>query len=281
MNPNPNETYSFRQGQVPVLVSFPHSSTFIPESLKSSYSEKGLQVPDTDWELPKLYDIDNPNSPFYNTSIIQAKFSRFVIDPNRSTDGVNLYPGRPTPELCPTKCFDGSAVYLEGQQPDQKEIDRRTDFFWRPYHDQIRKELSRLKEKFGTAVLFDAHSIISIAPRLFEGSLPNFNMGTAEGKSCSESLSSEIAAVLEAQNQFTHVFNGRFIGGHITRSFGDPENQIHAVQLELTQTSYMNEDTGEYCDSKADTVQPVIFQMITAIKNWARKQSANLNEEGC
>lgn len=265
-----NQSFSFRAGKLPVLVSFPHSSTNIPENLQPNYSEAGAQTPDTDWDLPKLYQIESSENPFADVSLIHANFSRFVIDANRPTDGTNLYPGKPTPELCPTTCFDGSPVYRSGQEPDQKEIAERIEKFWQPYHDKIRQELQRMKSEFGVAVLFDAHSILSKVPRLFDGVLPNFNMGTAAGQAASSSLEQEIKEVLVGEEKYSSVFNGRFIGGFITRNFGDPDKNIHAVQLELTQSSYMNETTGEFSAEKANRVRPVIFKMIQAIINWTK-----------
>ena len=267
--------FSFREGTLPLLISFPHSSTFVPEALQTRFSEQGRSVPDTDWFLPQLYqvDIEDETNPTWHASILQAEFSRYVIDPNRPVDGTNLYPGQPTPALCPVSCFDGSPIYELGEEPSDQEIDERRRTYWQPYHDMIRSELARMKQQFGLAVLFDAHSILSQVPRLFEGHLPNINMGTYAGRTITPDLESNIQAVLQSQTNYSHVFNGRFLGGFITRNYGDPANQIYTIQLELTQESYMNEVTGEYDPERAARVRPVLFGILKEIEAWIQQQT--------
>jgi len=259
---------TFHQGSIPLLVSFPHSGTDIPKKLAERMTEAGRAVPDTDWFLPRLYDFVADTG----ASTIQANFSRFVIDPNRSTDGVNLYPGQPTPQLCPIQCFDGSPIYLPGQEPDEFEIGRRTAEYWRHYHDDIQEELTRIKHAHGLAVLFDAHSILSRVPRLFPGQLPDINIGTSNGDSCDAALQESIAIALEQQTTCSHVMNGRFVGGHITRHYGKPEHRVHAIQLELSQRRYMDESTGQWHDERAGETQPILQSIIEAILAWASQQ---------
>ncbi len=260
--------FSFRQGSVPLLVSFPHSNTFIPSAIADRMTRRGRAVPDTDWYLPRLYDFVDG----LGASRIVAGFSRYLIDANRSPDGENLYPGQPTPELCPKSCFDGSPIYLTGEEPDEFEIGQRTTEYWRPYHDQIQEELLRIKHRHGIAILFDAHSILSRVPRLFEGQLPDINIGTAKGESCALSLENTIKSVLERQTVCSHVINGRFIGGYITRHFGQPSKNIHAVQLELSQVRYLNESTGEWNEELAVETRGIVHSIMESIITWAGTQ---------
>ena len=256
------------QGDEPVLVSFPHSGTDIPKTIESAMTNHALTLPDTDWFLPRLYDFVAQ----LGVSTIAAKFSRYVIDPNRSIDGENLYPGQPTPKLCPTECFDGSPIYREGMQPDEFEVGKRTAEYWQQYHDSVQTELSRIRNQFGVAVLFDAHSISSSVPRLFDGKLPEFSMGTARESSCDPTLAQGIESVLQSQSGYAWVFNGRFVGGYITRHYGQPDQNIHAVQLELSKATYMDESRDQWDDEKAENVRPVLRQILESVLNWAQSQ---------
>ena len=253
--------FSYHPGSIPLLVSFPHSGTDVPEAIADRMTPTGNELPDTDWFLPRLYDFVQG----MGASTIAANFSRYVIDPNRSTDGENLYPGQPTPKLCPEFCFNGKPIYLPGRYPDEFEIGRRTAEYWRPYHDRIQEELARLKHIHGFAVLFDSHSILSHVPRLFEGRLPDINIGTNRGATCDAKIQSAIEEALKQQDICDFVFNGRFVGGHITRNYGQPGNHVHSVQLELSQVRYMNEETGEWDAAKANETRIVLHNIMEAI----------------
>ena len=253
----------------PLLVSFPHSGTNIPQSIALTMSGVGRSVPDTDWFLPRLYDFD----PVDRASQIRANFSRYVIDPNRPPDGANLYPGRPTPEICPRLTFDGREIYLPHTDVTSEEIQCRKRDYWQPYHDQLRHGLDQILARRGLAVLFDAHSIASRVPRLFEGKLPDINIGTFNSHSCTKELEAAICRCLESQNEFSFVINGRFVGGYITRSYGDPENHIHAVQLELSQATYMDETGASWDDERAARIQPCLKRVLETIDQWATSQN--------
>ncbi len=256
--------YRFQQGCVPVLVSFPHSSTFLPEEVAAAMTDHGRAVPDTDWFLPRLYDF----VPGLGVSVIEARFSRYVIDANRPPDGRNLYPGQPTPELCPLQTFAGESIWLPDHAPDPFETGRRIREYWTPYHDQIQQELDRMRHEYGKAVLFDAHSIRSRVPRLFEGLLPDINIGTANGESCSPELHDSVRRYLEGQSGFTHVINGRFVGGYITRHYGKPAKHVHAIQLELSQRRYMNEESGRWLDEEAIATTELLRGVLETIIDW-------------
>ena len=260
----PASLIAFQQGTIPLLISFPHSGTWLPASVKEQMTDVGLRLPDTDWELPRLYEFATR----FHPSTIAAEFSRYLIDPNRSTDGINLYPGKPTPQLCPTETFAGEPIYAAGEAPSDMEIDRRTREFWKPYHQKIQEELVRLRAQFGFAVLFDAHSIKSEVPRLFDGKLPDINIGTANGTSCDPSLASAIEEALNSQQSCSFVMNGRFIGGHITRAFGRPAEGIHAVQLELAQCRYMDESLNRWNENAAHAIRPILECVLEAIVRW-------------
>lgn len=256
-------SFTFRAGSIPLLVSIPHNGFAIPDQIAKTMTADGRSSRDTDWFLDRLYDFPEMSE----ASLIVAGLSRYVIDLNRPADNQSLYPGQTTTGLIPETCFDGAPVYSNGL-PDADETTRRINEIWQPYHQQISAELERLVSRHGIAVLLDAHSIASEVPRLFDGVLPDFNLGTNYGKSCSEQLSAIVLNVLEEQNRYSHVLNGRFVGGYITRHFGQPDQNIHGLQIELAQSTYMNEKDLSWNDERASAVQPVFHQIVSAIRQW-------------
>jgi N-formylglutamate deformylase len=230
---------------------------------------------DTDWHLPLLYNMLDE----LGASRIHARYSRYVIDLNRPSDDMNLYPGQDTTGLCPVDTFSKQALYKNGQGPSSAEVQTRIQHYWQPYHQQLEAELARMRQQHGIAILWDAHSIASQVPRFFEGRLPDLNFGTADQKSCAHELQTAIAAVMNAhqssqESRFTHVFNGRFKGGHITRHYGNPAQNIHAVQLEMSQCVYMNEQPPfEYREDLAAQIQPLLKQLLQTCLQWATQQN--------
>jgi N-formylglutamate deformylase len=257
--------YRYRRGDSPLVVSMPHVGTFVPHSVGRAFTDCAACRCDTDWHLPRLYDFAHA----IGATTIVANFSRYVVDVNRPPDGANLYPGRDTPKLCPTDTFDQRALY-RGAGPDAGEIERRLDAVWRPYHRRLERELARVRAEHGIAVLWDAHSIVSVAPRLFEGTLADFNLGTADGASCDATLAARLKSALDAHPPFTSVINGRFKGGYITRRFGKPAEGIHAIQLEMSERIYMDE-TSPYTfrPKQAARVRAILEEQLVMARDWA------------
>ena len=257
--------YRYRRGDSPLVVSMPHVGTFVPHSVGRGFTECAACRCDTDWHLPRLYDFVHA----IGATTIVANFSRYVIDVNRPPDGANLYPGRDTPKLCPTDTFDQRALYRDGE-PGAGDIQERLDAVWWPYHRRLERELSRVKVEHGIAVLWDAHSIVSVAPRLFEGKLADFNLGTADGASCDSALSSRLKGALDQHAGYSSVLNGRFKGGYITRRYGRPAENIHAVQLEMCECIYMDE-TPPYTfrPEKASPVRDILEEQLLLARDWA------------
>jgi formiminoglutamase len=222
-------------GTAPLIVSIPHAGTEIPEEYQPPLKSLWLARKDADWWLPQLYAFAED----LGATIIRTHISRTIIDVNRDPSGASLYPGQATTELCPTTSFDGEPLYHEGQTPLDIE-DRKAKFF-APYHAAIETEIARLKPNHKSIVLYDCHSIRSKIPRLFEGALPNFNIGTNGNKSCDPALTEKLAAICAEHANFTHIVNGRFKGGYITRHHGNPAAGIHAIQMELACRGYMHE----------------------------------------
>jgi N-formylglutamate deformylase len=224
-------------GDAPLLISFPHSGTYLPPELAVRLRPEALDLPDTDWFVPRLYDFFRD----LGASVIRATHTRYVVDLNRPPDGAPLYPGQRETTVCPTETFDGEALYLDGANPTAAEIAARLRTYWNPYHEKLSALTQEIKRRHGQCVLWDAHSILSRVPGLFEGRLPDLNVGTAAGRSCSPALSELITAVLSEQQQFSFVVDGRFKGGYITRHYGNPAARIDAVQLEIAQCAYLIE----------------------------------------
>ncbi|WP_413460285.1 N-formylglutamate deformylase [Herbaspirillum huttiense] len=260
MHATPQEIYELRQGSSPLLISMPHVGTRLPDDLKASFSEVGLQVDDTDWHIDELYDF----AADLGASVIRPFHSRYVIDLNRPADGKSLYPGQNTTGLCPLTTFDNLPLYRSGREPDADEIARRLQIYWHPYHAALQAELARLKALHGYALLWDAHSIRSVIPHLFEGELPVFNFGTASGEACAPGLGEDLLALAgQLAPHYPAVLNGRFKGGYITRHYGQPGQQVHALQLELAQRSYMQEQAPYALQAPlAQQLKPVLAQLV-------------------
>jgi N-formylglutamate deformylase len=258
-------SFTLHRGTTPLLISMPHVGTHLPEALKPRLVERALQVEDTDWHLERLYAFAKA----LGAGMIVPVESRIVVDLNRSPDNQPMYPGRNNTELCPTCFFTGDPIYCEGAAPSDAEIRERVAAHWQPYHAALTEELQRLKVTHGHAVLFDAHSIKGELPWLFEGALPDLNLGTVEGRSCAPGLRTAVYAVFQRQNAYSHVLDGRFKGGHITRHFGQPEAGIHAVQLEMAWRAYMDEAPPyAWHEAKATALTPLLREMVRVLTEW-------------
>lgn len=259
------DTHSLHRGDAPLLVSLPHVGTSIPPEIRSDFVEHAHAVADTDWFLDRLYGFVRG----LGASLLVPRCSRYVVDLNRPPDDQPMYAGANNTELCPTRSFTGDALYREGRAPDATEVQRRVAAYWQPYHDALRCELARLRDLHGHAVLLDGHSIKSELPWLFEGTLPHLNLGTAGGASCAATLEQRIVGVFAAQSRYTWVLNGRFKGGHITRHYGRPAEQVHAVQLEMCWRTYMGETPPyRWHDERAAAVTPLLRAMVQAMLDW-------------
>jgi len=251
--------YTFREGRGPLLVSMPHTGTHIPDALARRMTEIARTVPDTDWHMERLYDFLDA----LGASVLVATHSRYVVDLNRPPDNANLYPGQDTTGLCPVDTFYRQPIYASGEAPDDEEIADRVARYWTPYHAKLAEELERLKARHGRALLWDAHSIFSVVPRFFEGTLPDFNLGTAEGRSCASGVGEAVLAVAAQAPGYRAVLNGRFKGGYITRRYGRPAENVHAFQLELSEATYMEESAPfRFRDDLAARVRPHLRAMV-------------------
>ena len=254
--------YDLSEGDGPLLLNVPHAGIEVPDSILSRLTAAAQRLPDTDWHVPRLYDFAGG----LGATTMAARTSRYVVDLNRPPTGESLSPGQATTGLCPVMLFTGAPLYEPGGEPDAAEIDDRVATYWRPYHDELARQLKRIKSKHGYALLFDAHSIRSRVPRLFEGRLADFNLGTVEGKSCGAGFEAAALGVLAARQGFTWVANGRFIGGFITRYYGDPGSAIHALQMEQSQITYMDEDWPFAYDARrAAAAKAVLEDLIQAL----------------
>jgi N-formylglutamate deformylase len=262
-----SDTYTLIKGRIPLLISMPHNGEDLPSDIAHKMTEQGKKVADTDWHKDKLYAFAQALGAY----VIMPKYSRYVIDLNRDPKGVDLYPCANSTELCPTTSFDLEPLYLDGQAPNKTEISHRISTYWQPYHQALKTTLTDIQIEFGQAVLLEAHSILSKVPRFFEGQLPDFNFGTADGTSCAPEL---ITALQNLDySPYSMITNGRFKGGFITREYGKPEKRIHAVQLELSQRTYMSEPSPEYNAVLANNVIPKLEQLVKILIEFSQQKN--------
>ncbi|MBS0377320.1 MAG: N-formylglutamate deformylase [Proteobacteria bacterium] len=240
MKPDPLPPWlTVRTGSAPLVLCMPHTGTELPGELAAAYVSAWLAQRDTDWHIERLYEF----AAGLDATIVRTGISRSVIDPNRDPSGASLYPGQATTELCPTTTFDGEPLYHPDRLPDAREIARRTQAYFEPYHAAIRGNIERLRARWPRVVVYDCHSIRSQIPRLFEGVLPNFNIGTFSGASCDAALTQAVEGACDGAN-YTRTTNGRFKGGYTTRHYGRPAAGVHALQMELACRGYLREPVG-------------------------------------
>ncbi|QZN95391.1 N-formylglutamate deformylase [Symbiopectobacterium purcellii] len=252
------EPFDFQSGTLPLLVSIPHAGTQLTPEVEDGLSDAARPQPDTDWHIPQLYDFVRE----MGASILVGHYSRMVVDLNRPADDTPLYASATT-GLFPSTLFDGTPTFVAGKAPTPEQRNGYLQHIWQPYHQQIQQELDRLTARYGYALLFDAHSIASHIPRLFDGKLPDLNIGTNGGESCSREAEAAIRTCCETQDQYSWVINGRFKGGYITRAYGQPALQQHAVQLELAQCNYMEEQAPfAWHAEKAATLQVQLKKLL-------------------
>ncbi len=257
--------FKLRQGNSPLLVSMPHVGTYLPSWLIPRLTDEAKALTDTDWHLEGLYNFLEA----LDATVVIATHSRYVIDLNRPPDNASLYPGQNTTGLCPVDNFDLMPLYQVGQAPDSFEIASRTTDYWQPYHLTVANELARVKQQHGKALLWDAHSIHSKVPRFFVGELAQLNIGTADNQSCAISLTQVLEKTLVNFPQYSAVINGRFKGGYITRHYGQPNQNVHAVQLEIAMRSYMRESAPyQLDDNLSESLRPVLQALLSAMLHW-------------
>ena len=251
-------------GDSPLVLAQPHGGTEIPPAIHERLNHLGQAIEDTDWHISRLYDglLDD-------VTVVSTPIHRYVIDANRDPADQSLYPGQNTTSLCPTTTFDGTSIYLDGEVPSEDEIRVRQQLYHQPYHDVVCEQLERIHQKHGYAILYDCHSIRSQVPFLFDGKLPDFNIGTNNGETCDTKI--EIAVVDECarQTQYSHVVNGRFKGGWTTRHYGQPSKGYHAVQMELAQCNYMAEEAPwEYDVKKAEALRETLGDILKSVLDF-------------
>lgn len=272
-----DEWLEIHRERAPLVVSFPHTGTHIPADIEARMVSPWLARKDADWWVHLLYDMAQR----MGATTLRTSLSRSVIDVNRDPSGASLYPGQPTTELCPLTTFDGEPLYSPGGEPSATEIAERRSRFFDPYHAALAAEIERLRAEHGCVALYDAHSIRSHVPRLFEGELPNFNIGTNNGATCDASLTHAIEKACD-HPRFTRITNGRFRGGWTTRHYGQPGRGVHAVQMELACRTYLDEPRGPltpdswpapYEPARAAAARELLGHALSACIDFALAQS--------
>jgi len=257
--------WELQQGDSPLLIDVPHVGTALPEALRPRLTKAALALPDTDWHVHRLVDFARAAG----ITLLCATHSRYVVDLNRDPTGAALYAGADNTELCPTRTFASEAVYVDGAAPTAAEVATRIEACFTPYHAALAAEIERVRARHGHAVVLDAHSIRGEVPRFFAGRLPDLNLGTVDGASCAPALQAAAADVLANAAGFSHVVNGRFKGGYITRHYGRPVQGVHALQLEMAQDCYMDEAPPYRFDAaRAAPLIGVLRGLAEALRDW-------------
>lgn len=253
------------EGDGPVVLGLPHGGTWLPDSVTARLNENGRRLADTDWHIARLYEGLLPGA-----TLVRAHFHRYLIDANRAPDDGSLYPGQNTTGLCPVTDFDGVPIWAEGQAPGGDEIADRRAAFHAPYHAALQAQVDRVKARHGAAVVYDCHSIRSVIPWLFEGTLPDFNTGTNNGATCDPAIESAVAGEA-AKSGRTNILNGRFKGGWTTRHYGRPSEGLHAIQMELAQSSHLTTEAPPFAldASRTASLRPILARMLTRLTDLA------------
>jgi N-formylglutamate amidohydrolase len=252
--------FAEHRGSLPILISFPHSGTYVPEEIRASFTGAAQALPDTDWFVPQLYHGVLER---FDVSSLTASHSRYVVDLNRPPDGSPLYPGQTESAICPRATFAGAALYRSGQEPSAAHVRQRIERYWLPYHEALAAQRDRILATHGYCVIWDAHSIRSRAPRLFAGELPQLNLGTWNGRSAGAERIRRVAALISGQQHYSHIVDGRFTGGYITRHYGAPSQHVHALQLEIAQRAYMLEaDPAQFDTQLAAPLMALLERII-------------------
>jgi len=257
--------HDIARGDSPLVIDVPHAGTFVPPYLAAKLTPAARPLPDTDWHVEKLYAFAREAG----ATVVVATHSRYVADLNRDPTGMSLYPGADVTELCPTRTFANEPIWEEGAAPGTADVAARRTQFFDPYHASLAAEIERVRVRHGFAIVLDGHSIRAFVPRFFSGRLADLNLGTANGTSCAPSLESSAAQVLAAAPGFTHVVNGRFKGGYVTRHYGQPARGVHALQLEIAQACYMDEAPPYRWDAaRAEALATVLRELIDVLLPW-------------
>lgn len=252
-----------KRGSSPVILGLPHTGTGVPPEIRARLNDTGRRLADTDWHVERLYD-----GLLEGATTVRATFHRYVIDANRDPAGDSLYPGQNTTHLVPTTDFDGQPIWRDGEAPSAEEIIERTASFHTPYHAALAAEIARVRTLHGIAVLYDCHSIRSVIPFLFDGTLPDFNIGTNSGTSCAPAIEAAAAGVVASAAGFTHVVNRRFKGGWTTRHYGHPHQGVHVIQMELAQSTHLASEAAPfaYDAAKAARLRPHLQNILNRIE---------------
>lgn len=259
------KVFEVKQGTLPLVLGLPHTGTYVPAEIEAALNDNGRMLADTDWHVDRLYD-----GLVQDVTTVRALFHRYVIDANRDPSGASLYPGQNTTALVPVTDFDGRPIWR--QEPDADEIERRRIIFHCAYHHALQAEIERIKALHGFAVLYDCHSIRSHIPFLFSGRLPDFNVGTNQGKTATPQIEQAVMAVLGRAAGYTHVLNGRFTGGWTTRHYGQPQHNVYALQMELAQSTHLAMETPpfDYDEAKAQNLATHLKAVLQAVLDAVR-----------
>jgi N-formylglutamate deformylase len=264
-----NDVLTLTRGSSPLVLSIPHPGTEVPDEVAATLNERGRLVPDTDWHMGRLFTFIERFQP----SIVEARLSRYVVDLNRDPSNLSSLPDG-TSGLVPMTAFTGEPIWTD--LPEEAEIVRRRERYFRPFHEVLTAEISRAREEHGFCLLLDCHSSPSVLPEVFEGMLPALSLGTVHGASCARAIEEAAAEAMDGTG-FTWERNGRYAGGWITRHYGRPAENIHAIQIEVAFSAYLKTEAPpwHFDAAKAAALEPALAIIIEAMLHAATKMNTS------
>lgn len=252
------------QGEGPLVLGLPHTGTYVPPAIVARLNVTGRALADTDWHIERLYD-----GLVGDVTTVRTPVHRYVIDVNRAPGGESLYPGQNTTGLIPLTDFEGAPIWRDREAPDAAEVEARRETYHAPYHAALAAEMERVRARHGFAILYDCHSIRSRIPYLFDGVLPDLNIGTNGGATCAPGIAAAVQDACAASG-YSSVTNGRFKGGWTTRHYGRPDEGLHAIQMELAQSTYLTAETPpwRYDTARAETLRATLRPILETLSAW-------------
>jgi formiminoglutamase len=252
------------QGNGPLVLGLPHTGTYVPPEIVARLNATGRALADTDWHIERLYD-----GLVGEVTTVRTRAHRYVIDVNRAPGGESLYPGQNTTGLIPLTDFEGAPIWRDGDAPDAAEVEARREAYHAPYHAALAEELERVRARHGFAILYDCHSIRSRIPYLFDGVLPDLNIGTNGGTTCAPGIAATVQDACAASGYST-ITDGRFKGGWTTRHYGRPDEGLHAIQMELSQATYLAAEASPwtYDAARAERLRATLRPILETLSAW-------------
>ena len=160
------------------------------------------------------------------------------------------------------------------QQLDREELDRRIDRIHRPYHEFLGRELERIRDAWGAALLIDLHSMPPLRRQNGQDCAPQIVLGDRFGSACNSAIVSRAFRYIDQQGcSFAH--NRPYSGGYVLDRHASPQRSIHAIQLEICRSTYLDASLSE----PTGALQP-LAKMLAGLVRELGAETAGLGASG-